>query len=62
MIVRPNVPEDGSIRPKHVAKGKVWYICSTNCVEGNCNKTLSYTQYDAEVQHNISNMCLVMSM
>jgi hypothetical protein len=29
----------------------VWYICATNCVDGNWNKALSYTQYDAEVQH-----------
>jgi hypothetical protein len=27
----------------------MWYICTTNCVDGNNNKTLSYTQYDAEV-------------
>jgi hypothetical protein len=26
-------------------------ICTTNCVDGNNNKTMSYTQYDAEVQH-----------
>jgi hypothetical protein len=39
------------IRPKHVVKGNVWYICATNCADGNCNKALSYTQYDAEVQH-----------
>jgi hypothetical protein len=45
------VPEDGPIRPKHVVKGNVWCICATNCVEGNSNKALSYTQYDAEVQH-----------
>jgi hypothetical protein len=37
------------IRPKHVVKGNVWYICATNCVDGNHNKALSYTQYDAEV-------------
>jgi hypothetical protein len=39
-------------RPKHVVvKGNVWYICTTNCVDGTCNKALSYTQYGAEVQH-----------
>jgi hypothetical protein len=32
------IPEDGPIRPKHVMKGNVWYICATNCVDGNCNK------------------------
>jgi hypothetical protein len=32
--VRPNVPEDGPIRPKHVETENVWYICTTNCVDG----------------------------
>jgi hypothetical protein len=27
--------EDGPIRPKHVVKGNLWYICATNCVDGN---------------------------
>jgi hypothetical protein len=26
-------------------------ICTTNCADGNDNKTLSYTQCGAEVQH-----------
>jgi hypothetical protein len=43
------LPENGPIGPKHVVKGNVWYICATNCVDG--NKALSYTQYDAEVQY-----------
>jgi hypothetical protein len=46
----PSVLENGPIRPKHVVKGNVWYICATNCVDGNCNKTLSHTQYEAKVQ------------
>jgi hypothetical protein len=50
--VRPNVPEEGPMRPKHVEKEKkVWCTCTTNYVDGNSNKTLSYTQYDAEVQY-----------
>jgi hypothetical protein len=50
VIVSSNVPEDGHNRPKHVVKEKdIWYICTTNCVDRNNNKTLSYTQYDAEV-------------
>jgi hypothetical protein len=39
--VRPNVPEDGPIRPKHVVKENVWYSCTMNCVYGNNNKTLN---------------------
>jgi hypothetical protein len=50
-LENPNVPEDGPIRSKHVVKGNVWYICATNRVDGNCNKALTYTQYEAEVQH-----------
>jgi hypothetical protein len=44
--VRPKVPEDGPIRPKHVVKGNVWYICATNCVDGNCNKAMKIANYD----------------
>jgi hypothetical protein len=29
----------------------VWCICTTNCIDGNNNKPLSYTQYEAEVQY-----------
>jgi hypothetical protein len=36
--MRLNVPEDGPIRPKHVAKENVWHICTTNCVGGNIIK------------------------
>jgi hypothetical protein len=50
-LYNPNVPEDGPIRPKHAVKGNVWYICATNCVDGNRNKAMSYTQDDAEAQH-----------
>jgi hypothetical protein len=33
-----NIPEDGHIGPKHVVNVKnVWYICTTNCVDGNNN-------------------------
>jgi hypothetical protein len=39
----------GPIRPKNVLKGNVWYICATNSVDGNHNKALSFTEYDAEV-------------
>jgi hypothetical protein len=44
VIVRPNVPEDGHIRPKHVVKEKTYgiYICTMNCVDGNNNKTSVY--------------------
>jgi hypothetical protein len=40
------------IRPKHVVKGNVWYICATNCVDGNCNKygsTYSWPRHWLEV-------------
>jgi hypothetical protein len=39
------------IRPKHVVKVNVWYICATKYVDGNGNKALSYTQYEAEMEH-----------
>jgi hypothetical protein len=46
-FLRPTVPEDGHIRPKYIVnKKKVWYICTMNCVNGNDNKALSYTEYD----------------
>jgi hypothetical protein len=32
-----------------VVKCIVYGIYATNCVDGNCNKAFSYTQYDAEV-------------
>jgi hypothetical protein len=51
VLVRPNVPDDGHIRPKHVVSVKMFGVCTTNSVHRNINKTLSYTQYDAEVQH-----------
>jgi hypothetical protein len=41
---RRHIPEDDTLQ-------NVWYIRTTNCVEGNNNKILPYTQYDAEVQH-----------
>jgi hypothetical protein len=53
VTVNTNVPEDGPIRPKYVVKGNMWYIRATNCVDGNCNKALSYIQYDAEVRYNM---------
>jgi hypothetical protein len=41
VIVRPNVPEDGPTRRKHVVKGEnVWCICTMNYVDGNNNKTM----------------------
>jgi hypothetical protein len=60
-LICPVLRNDSPIRPKHVVKASVWYICATNCVDGNCNKTLSYTQYDSEVQHFYSECLQIIS-
>jgi hypothetical protein len=51
IIVNPNVPEDGPIRPKYVVQWNVWYICATNFVEGNCNKAISFIIYFIPTPH-----------
>jgi hypothetical protein len=43
VTVRPNIPEDGPIKPKYVEKEIVWRICITNCVDGNKNKTTEFS-------------------
>jgi hypothetical protein len=52
MNVTPNIPEDGHITPKHVVNVKTYGVSiPLNCVDGKNNKTLSYTQYGAEIQY-----------
>jgi hypothetical protein len=43
----PSVPEDGSIRPKHVVSQSCGVFVQTEAIIRRC----SLTQYDAEVQH-----------
>jgi hypothetical protein len=48
VIVRPNVPEDGPIRSKHVVNIRTYGV---SIQDRSNNKTLSYTQCEAGVQH-----------
>jgi hypothetical protein len=54
----PNVPEDGPIKPKHVVKGIVWYICATNCVDSNCNKSILYI-WPVVLTYFLRNYCYI---
>jgi hypothetical protein len=49
----PSLPENGPIRPNHVNKGNVWYICETNCVDDNHNKALTPSLFPRMLALNI---------